>query len=93
MAKIEIERLERRFHLRLAHGLGVPLPKDTEQGGTSPTSRTSPPIDSYGQQKSTADIQRQFNSQASVSSQVSVPSQVLQNLTFCIIKVTLLLLN
>ena len=72
MAKIEIARLERRFHLRLAQGVGVPLPKDTEQGGTSPTS-TSPPMDSYGKQKSTADIQRQFNSQASVSSQGSLP--------------------
>lgn len=72
MAKIEIARLERRFHLRLAQGVGVPLPKDTDQGGTSPTS-TSPPMDSYGKQKSTADIQRQFNSQASVSSQGSLP--------------------
>ena len=71
MAKIEIARLERRFHLRLAQGVGVPLPKDTDLGGTSPTS-TSPPMDSYGKQKSTADIQRQFNSQASVSSQVSL---------------------
>ena len=74
MAKIEIARLERRFHLRLAQGVGVPLPKDTEQGsdGTSPTSTTLL-MDSYGKQKSTADIQRQFNSQVSVSSQVSVP--------------------
>ena len=74
MAKIEIERLERRFHLRLAQGVGVPLPKDVDQGGSSPTSLT-PPMDSYGKQKSTADIQRQFNSQSSVSSQVSIPSQ------------------
>jgi len=74
MAKIEIARLERRFHLRLAQGVGVPLPKDVDQGGSSPTSLT-PPMDSYGKQKSTADIQRQFNSQSSVSSQVSFPSQ------------------
>jgi len=54
--------------------VGVPLPKDVDQGGSSPTSLT-PPMDSYGKQKSTADIQRQFNSQSSVSSQVSIPSQ------------------
>ena len=50
MARLEIARLERRFHMRIAQGAGVPLPKDSSDSvasmiNTSPATSVEPSND------------------------------------------------
>ena len=50
MARLEIARLERRFHMRIAQGAGVPLPKDSSDSvasmiNTSPAASVEPSND------------------------------------------------